>query len=326
MAIRLTTYKKGSIIPALPGNMLPHSTELFHVYEQTPGYSPILMVASEEERPIAKLLAVIRRSVRLFPPSIIKRCEIYGNGEYFDESYHKEEVFGLMLEHLTRDIIGNCFLIEIRNLDSSLFGYKHFRHNQYFPVNWIRVYNSLHSMPPLERLEPFCKRQINKAIKNGAYIQLAESEEEINIFLKILRRNYASKIRKHFPDLQLFRLLMTQYPEKEIANVFLVKYKGKIVGGSFCMYSGDSAYLCFSGGMRKTYAWLYPGVMAVWAAISHAYEKGYQHFEFADAGLPFKKVGYRNFILNFGGKQVSTRRWFRFRWNWLNKLLTILYR
>ena len=78
--------------------------------------------------------------------------------------------------------------------------------------------------------------------------------------------------------------------------------------------------------MRKTYAWLYPGVMAVWAAISHAYEKGYQHFEFADAGLPFKKVGYRNFILNFGGKQVSTRRWFRFRWNWLNKLLTLLYR
>ena len=49
-------------------------------------------------------------------------------------------------------------------------------------------------------------------------------------------------------------------------------------------------------------------------------EEGYEHFEFMDAGLPFKKHGYREFILRFGGKQSSTRRWFRFRWKWLNNL------
>ena len=54
--------------------------------------------------------------------------------------------------------------------------------------------------------------------------------------------------------------------------------------------------------------------------------KGYEHFEFMDAGLPFKKFGYRDFILGFGGKQMSTRRWFRFRWTWLNKIVCWLYR
>ncbi len=75
----------------------------------------------------------------------------------------------------------------------------------------------------------------------------------------------------------------------------------------------------------KPYAFLYPGILSVWAPITYAYEKGYAHLEFMDAGLPFKKHGYRDFILRFGGKQSSTRRWFRFSWKWLNKLLCKFY-
>ena len=133
-------------------------------------------------------------------------------------------------------------------------------------------------------------------------------------------------VRKHFPDLQLFRLLSEQHPGMKSAKIFLVLYGKKVIGGSFCMYSEDRAYLCFTGGLRKTYAWLHPGVMAVWAALTDAHRQGCSHFEFVDAGLPFRKVGYRNFILSFGGKQVSTRRWFRFRWKWLNRLARWLYR
>ena len=88
--------------------------------------------------------------------------------------------------------------------------------------------------------------------------------------------------------------------------MFLVKYKGKIIGGSICLFSKESAYLWFSGGMRKTYAFLYPGILAVWAPITYAHEKGYAHLEFMDAGLPFKKHGYRDFVLRFGGKQQYT--------------------
>lgn len=57
MPIRLTTYRKGNSIPALPGYTIFNSTELFRVYELTRGYEPILIVAYLEERPVAKLLA-----------------------------------------------------------------------------------------------------------------------------------------------------------------------------------------------------------------------------------------------------------------------------
>ena len=323
--IRLMTYRNGSAIPTLPEQSLSNSSELFQVYGQTPGYTPILVVASIDETPIAKLQAVIRRSVRIFPPSLIKRCEIFGIGEYFNDTYSQEELFGLMLEHLTNEVLKDCFLIEFRNLPTALFGYKHFRHNGYFPINWIRVYNSLHNLSPEERLESKRKRQINRSFKYGVTLQEAQTEEDKKTFLQLLKLHYSSKLRKHFPDTKLFQLLTQGSTTGSISRIFTVKYKNRIIGGSFCMYSCDRAYLCFSFGLRKTFAWLHPNTMAIWAALIDAYQRGYPHFEFIDAGLPFQKVGYRNFILSFGGKQVSTRRWFRFRWEWINKLFTKLY-
>ena len=72
MPLKLTTYYRGSKVPDLPGTNTFHSTELFRIYEETPGYTPILIVASEDDKPVTKLLAAIRKSVRMFPPGIIK--------------------------------------------------------------------------------------------------------------------------------------------------------------------------------------------------------------------------------------------------------------
>ena len=323
--LKLTTYRQGDIIPSLPGKSIFHSTELFHVYEKTRGCEPLLIVASRGDKPVGKLLAVIRKSARVFPPSFIRRCEVYENGEFFNEEDNTEDIFSAMLEHLTQLAIQKAFLIEFRNLVSPLFGYKTFRENHYYAVNWLRVHNSLHSKTPEERLKPSRKRQITKAFKNGATIEIAQTEEQITAFYHMLRKVYSSQIRKYFPDLNFFRLLTQQNRQKELARIFLVKYKQKIIGGSLCIYSKENAFLLFSGGMRKTYAWLYPGVLSVWAALEYAYKHHYQHLEFMDAGIPFKPFGYREFILAFGGKQSSTRRWFRLKWDWLNRLACKLY-
>ena len=104
MPLKLTTYYRGSKVPDLPGTNTFHSTELFRIYEETPGYTPILIVASEDDKPVAKLLAAIRKSVRMFPPGIIKRCEVYGTGEYFNNEADKEIISvtcckGLPMKH-----------------------------------------------------------------------------------------------------------------------------------------------------------------------------------------------------------------------------------
>ena len=108
-------------------------------------------------------------------------------------------------------------------------------------------------------------------------------------------------------------------------KIFIVKYQERIIGGSVCIYSGDTAYLWFSGGMNKTHLRQYPSVMAVWQALTDANNRGCKYLEFMDVGTPFRKHGYRDFVLRFGGEQISTRRWFKFKWKWLNRLCLLLY-
>lgn len=218
MPVRLSTYRKGNAIPPLPGTNIFHSTELFHVFEMTRGYEPLLIVAYIGNRPVGKLLAVIRKSVRLFPPAIIKRCEIYGTGEYFDEEQNKEDLFGEILEHLTNEVLCKSFLIEFRNLENPLFGYKAFRKNNYFAINWLRVRNSLHSKAPYERLSMSRRRQINKALRNGAIMEIADNEKDIQDFSRMLKKSLFLTDKKTFPGHRLFPVISMAEPGKRISQ------------------------------------------------------------------------------------------------------------
>lgn len=325
MPLKLTTYHHGSEIPILPENDTFHSTELFHIYEATRGYTPILVVAYENEKPVAKVLAVTHNTLPFRLP-FFRKCVIYGEGEYFCKHIDREAIFNLMLNELTRIAIKKSFLIEFRNLDNALFGYKAFRENHYFAINWLRVRNSLHSVHKVEeRLSPSRRRQIKKGLTNGAEVRETHSPEDIQAFAQMLHHIYSSKIRRHFPNKDFFLYMERQMQSSKRSRIFIVTHKNKIIGGSVCIYSGENAYLWFSGGMRKTYALQYPGILAVWHALIDAKQRGYRHLEFIDVGLPFRKHGYREFVLRFGGKQSSTRRWFRVRWEWLNKLMNRMY-
>lgn len=321
MNIRLATYYHAKDVPDLPGSNIFHSTELFHVLEQTNGYCPRLLVAYEGETPIGKLLCILRRSTRLC--RFVEKGYAYGVGEYFSSSYRKEEIFRELLSYFTLQFSERAFILEFRNLEEPLFGYRYFRQNGYFPVRWLRVRNSLHHDSLDKWMSASRKKQISHGLKNGAVIEVAHTKEELKAFFSMLKRYYSPKIHRYLPDIGFFSTLLEH--SSHCGKIFIVRYKDKIIGGSVCLFSGSDAYLLFSGGMRKSYPLQYPGVLAVWGAILYARSQGCDHFEFMDAGLPFKKYGYRDFILRFGGKQMSSRRWFHVRWGWLNRLLTKIY-
>ena len=156
-------------------------------------------------------------------------------------------------------------------------------------------------------------------------MEIASKRSDVEMFFRMLKKYYSPKLHRYLPDLNFFIALSEQSFPQEFGKIFLIRHKGKIIGGSVCLFSGNVVYLLFSAGMRKSYPTLYPGVLAIWNAMTYAKEKKYAHFEFIEAGLPFKKYGYRDFILRFGGKQLSTRRWFKLRWNWLNKFFIHFY-
>ncbi len=320
MAIRLVTYEHSEALPQLPGKNVFHSVSLFRILERTPGYTPFMLVAFDGDRPIGKLLCVIRKSW------LMNKCVVYDTGEYFDTEIRHDLIFEELLTYFTNRNKDNFFVIEFRNLNEPLFGYRYFRRNGYFPIRRLRVINSIHHATIDKWMGASRKRQIQQGLKNGAVMGVADSKQQVKSFFRMLKNYYSSKVFKYLPAMEFFTTLLDMKEEDgEVGKIFTVSYNGKIIGGSCCLFSGDTVFLLFSGGMRKSYPTLYPGVLAVWNAMLYSREKGYSHFEFIDAGLPFKKYGYRDFILRFGGKQLSTRRWYRLKWGWLNRLMEKIY-
>lgn len=185
MAIRLTIYKKSQDIPPLPGSNVFHSTEFFQILEKTPGYTPSLMVAFQGKNPVAKMLFITRRNSRLL--YFTSKTYSYGTGEYFDPKTDRELIFNEMLSYFTYLYKEKSFLLEFRNLEEPLFGYRYFRQNQYFPVRWLRVRNSIHHNTLEKWMSPSRKRQIARGLKNGAVMETADTKEAVDGFSQCSR-------------------------------------------------------------------------------------------------------------------------------------------
>ena len=299
-----------------------HSPELFRICEKTSGQTPYMVVAEQDGVVVAHLLATLRRRGSLIPPYLFTQGRIYGEGEY-NANVNKEEVFKLMLSAITQKLKRKlCMNIELSDLSQKMFGYKHFKKEGYFPVHWMEVHNSLHSMPPEDRLDEKMSERISRIIEQEVEFKQVEDYEQFRKFYKMFNQFPSLKIRRYLPPSKQF----WELGQGDNCRLFATIWRGKVIGGCVCIYSNNNAYLWYLASKRKSHPLLYPATATVWGAISDAYERKFKHIFFMDVGLPFKKSHYRDFILKFGGKEVSSYRWFRFTLGWLNHLMRLVYK
>lgn len=301
-----------------------HSAELFSLYEQTPRHTPYMVVAQAADgKVLAHLMAITRFRWSFFPPYIYMHCHVFGEGEYEDDcDISPEELFKNMSEALDKKMRYKVLYTEYSNLSTKMFGYKVFRNHGYFPVHWMSIHNSLHNKEPQERLNERTLHHIKNATNKGVTTHLVSSETDFEEFSHLLRSHNRLKPRRYIPDNSFFKGLMGM----DSARLFISRYKDKAIGCCACVYSGGNAYLWYMASLRKSYIKLHPDTVTVWAAIQNAYEQGCDHIYFMDVGLPFRRNPFREFILRFGGKPVSTYRWFHIYNEWLNRLFSWIYR
>ncbi len=323
---KIVVYTRSADIPPMQYGDFFHSTRLFRIYEQTPRHKPLMVVAFAGNEAKAHLLAVVRYRWSLLPPYLFTHCRVTGEGDYNDvEPVRQEKLFGLMLNALTRRLRHRVLYVEFSNLSRKMFGYKEFRRADYFPVHWMTVHNSLHSRDPEDRLSERMKRRIANAERRGVTTTVVESEEDLQAFVRLMQAHNRLKPRRHIPDIAFFRGMLTDGNDGD-ARLFISKYKGHAVGCCACVYWGGNAYVWYLASLRKSYVKLHPDVATVWAVIKHAHANGYNHICFMDVGLPFRRNRFREFILRFGGKPVSSYRWFFVTVGWLNKAFKWIYK
>jgi len=321
--IKTVIYSRAEKLPQVEESNFFHSRQLFLISASTPKMKPYMVVCSDEEgRVVSQLLATVRYRTSFLPPFFFMHCRVVGEGTYAQSDYKKEDLFGEMLTALTKKLNKKTLYIEVSNLSQKMFGYRHFRHNDYFPVHWMSIHNSLHSKTPEERITEKMMHRIEMAYSRGVTCQTVETEDDLKAFNKLLRQHHWFKPKRYIPDSQFFIKLR----ESNRCQLFITKFRNHVIGCSACVYGDEDADLWYSAFRRKTYLPLHPDAVTIWHAIKYAHAHGYQHINFLDVGLPFRKNSFREFILRFGGKPVSTFRWFRSSIRWINSLLKWIYR
>lgn len=314
-------FEHSATLPALNDGSFFHSAELMELYEHTPRHRPYMAVLTDDEgHEVAHLLAVSRYRRSLFPPYLYIHVSIIGQGVYQQEP--DEQQFGIMVKALKERLQNKVLYIEFSNLSHKMFGYEALRNEGFFPVRWMSVHNSLHSRTPEDRITAKQLTRIKNAQRRGATTKMVETEEEFKAFSKLMRQHSWLKPRRYIPDNTFFHRMM----EMGKCKIFITRYHEKTIGCSVCVYSGEDAYLWFSAARRKSYVALHPNAVTFWETIKDAHRMGCQHIRFLDVGLPFRKNPFRDFILRFGGKEVSTYRWFRINIRWVNALASWLWR
>ena len=321
--IQTHIYSRAEKLPALDESNFFHSRQLFSICSATPRMKPYMAVCTDEDgRVLCHLLAMIRYRTSFLPPFMLIQCRVLGEGVYADSPYRKDELFGEMVTALTQKLNKKVLYIEFSNLSQKMFAYKQFRQNNYFPVHWMSIHNSLHSRTPEERVTDKMLHHIESAYAHGVTCETVDSAADLKAFNKLLHQHHWLKPKRYIPDNQFFNLLK----DCDQCQLFVTKFRNRVIGCSACAYHGTDAYLWYSAFRRKSYLMLHPDEVTIWHAIKYAHQQGYDHINFMDVGLPFRKNSFREFILRFGGKPVSTNRWFRCSIRWINNVLKWVYR
>ena len=328
-AMRIEIYTKSEDLPELINDSVLHSAMMFRTFEQSRTCKPYMLAAYDDNgAEIGHLLILRRRNIRIIPPVFSVWYSILGEGSYSVHCNDKEAVFSVFIEKVFDMFDFRHTFIEILNIEDPRFAYGTMRSHHFIPLRDHRNYISLHSREPQERLSRAYKAHIRKSMERGVTFRRALNDGEIKEALLLMKKFYRSKTRKKLPDTEiLFNMLhKTDGTFSDEAKLFIVEYKGKIIGSSICLYEDKRAILAYSCGLRKSFPLQHPGIMAIWAAITDAYTNKYHHFEFHEVrGLSRLRKSFLTTIENFGGKDASTLRWYHFKWNWVNKILRWIY-
>ena len=155
------------------------------------------------------------------------------------------------------------------------------------------------------RLSDRRQRELKRAIKNGAEIVEASSEQQIRDWYQILSQLYREKVRTPLFSEEFF----LHFYRNGVGKYLLVKYQGKIIGGMMCpILEGKAIYEWYVCGLDEDYREQYPSVVATHAAIEYAKQNDIPLFDFMGAGEPDIPYGVRDFKMEFGGELVEHGR------------------
>lgn len=274
--------------------------EAYRFYQSVSDMCAFVYGVMEEDKLVGVIVGYTTQEKCKFKQYFTARAIVVG-GPLLDENI-SESALTILLQTVKKQQ-GEAIYIEMRNLhDYSRWkmvcmsnGFAYQPH-----LNIQVACNGQHSMNEQRQ------RQVKKAVKNGAEICEASSEQEIRDWYQILRQLYRQKVHTPLWSEAFF----LQFYRNGVGKFLLVKYNGKVIGGMMCpIFAGKAIYEWYVCGLDEEYKEQYPSVMATYATIEYAKKNGLPIFDFMGAGVPNQSYGVRDFKMEFNGELLECGRY-----------------
>ena len=287
--------------------------EAYEFYAANPDeMTPFAVAIQRTNKLVAVCVGYITQAKNKLVQCLTCRAIIIG-GPVIDEDATAEEITALLnavkklqrsdLQPAGRSTGLSPIYIETRNFHDysrwkEVFQYSGFAYQPHYDIH-VHC-NAQHQMS--ERRQ----RELKRAVKSGAEICEAQSEQEIRDWYQILSQLYREKVRTPLFSEEFF----LEFYRKGVGKYLLVKYDGKVIGGMMCpILKGKAIYEWYVCGLDEEYREHYPSVVATYAAIEYAKQNDIPLFDFMGAGKPDAPYGVRDFKMEFGGELVEHGRY-----------------
>ena len=289
-----------SLVETSPVATWFQTDEAYRFYQSVGDMSAFAYGVVEEDKLVGVIVGYATQEKCKFKQYFTTRAIVVG-GPLLDENISESALTTLL--QTVKEQLGDAIYLEIRNLHDYSAWQSIFEANGFAYQPHLNIHvtcNATHSMSD-QRI-----RQVKKAIKNGAEIAEAQSEQEIHNWYQILKQLYRTKVRTPLWSEEFF----LQFYRNGVGKYLLVKFNGKVIGGMMCpVFNNKAIYEWYVCGLDEEYRELYPSVMATYAAIEYAKKYKIEIFDFMGAGKPDIPYGVRDFKMEFGGEQVEHGRY-----------------
>lgn len=293
------------LLKSSPTRSFFQTRECYALYAANPTFMKPFCMAVEEEGQLKGVIIGYIQSDGGFAKRYFSRRAIINSGPLLDSNI-SDEALSMLLTHCKKSLQGKAIYVECRNFEDfsqykDVFlrcGFEYVPHlNFHIDTKSEEVVNT--------NLGKSRKRDIKVSLRDGAEIVENPTIDDVHSFYKILNDLYTHKVKTPLYPLSFFESLYRQ----EYAKFLLVRFDGRIVGGTVCVcLPGYALYEWFACGEDGVHKNIHPSTVATYAGIRYASQNGYKHFDMMGAGKPDDGYGVRDFKAKFGGQLVEHGR------------------
>lgn len=287
------------------GNVF-QTPQMYDVFEQVDGFTPILIAACKNGKISGVLLAVIQKEIKGVPGILAKRAIIRGAPLIDNED---EEVLNQILKKFNEKVQTKVLITQIRNWADTT------NYKMVFQQCGYRYLDHLNILLDLEQSEEVIWKNINrekrksikKAYREGVRVELESPHGDLTGTYAILQELY-NRIQLPYPNIGFFKKWQINFDLEPRFLVFTAKWEEELIAFRYVLAYKNVLYISYAGALNK-YHPKCANDLINWEVILWGKENGYTVYDFAGAGSPHVPYGVRVNKMKFGGQTCNIGRY-----------------